>query len=486
MEKLKITKKYLRIIKIVLVAVVFVVALPASVLADDIYPTNDTYVDWNIFSDPYTSASNYTPFTLDSSVYGGSNLDLPNYVMDSSVYGGDNSFDFSSYDPFTINSSVYGGSNLDLPNYVMNSSVYGGSDLSSGSNYALNSAVNGGSNLISGSNYALNSSVYGGSNLDLPNYVMNSSVYGGSDLSSGSNYALNSAVNGGSNILTSSGEYALNNPVDGGSNILTSSGEYALNDPVYGGSNNQVLASNNLGVNSQNYYGSNSYNLGYYPFSSGMGYYSGSRNYSGLSGTYVSSSTYVPGSSVTYSGSYYGGNYVLPATYYAPLASTLAYTNSGVGLTSQVIPNQVLAYTDTNPGLDSVYLSDVPNTGFEDYYRSIIFISLLLSWSATLAYILLRKKIKSSQVIPVAVSSSKTEADMKENDINTTLLDKINSDNTDISKVEEYARTNKILLSSDAAIKIVKLSRLGKINASEYIRGISTGDWIAIGESQIM
>ena len=44
---------------------------------------------------------------------------------------------------------------------------------------------------------------------------------------------------------------------------------------------------------------------------------------------------------------------------------------------------------------------------------------------------------------------------------------------------------NKVLLSGDASAKIVKLSRLGQINASEYIRSVATGEWVAIGESQI-
>jgi uncharacterized membrane protein len=66
------------------------------------------------------------------------------------------------------------------------------------------------------------------------------------------------------------------------------------------------------------------------------------------------------------------------------------------------------------------------------------------------------------------------------------LMNQISSDNSDISKVGEYARMNKVLLSSDATAKIVKLSRLGQMNASEYIRSIATGEWIAIGENQII
>ena len=64
-------------------------------------------------------------------------------------------------------------------------------------------------------------------------------------------------------------------------------------------------------------------------------------------------------------------------------------------------------------------------------------------------------------------------------------MNQIVSDNSDVCRVEEYARMNKVLLSSDAVIKLIKFSRLGQIKASEFIKSVATGEWIAIGENQI-
>ncbi len=148
---------------------------------------------------------------------------------------------------------------------------------------------------------------------------------------------------------------------------------------------------------------------------------------------------------------------------------------------TQVIPNQVLAYTDTNLALDSVYLSDVPYTGFTDILPIMIFIFSLLLWSGILAFVFLKKRF-SSQIALEKVSTNQTTVDSTKT---SKLINQINSDNSDIGKVEEYARINKVLLSSDAAIKLVKLSRLGQIRVSDYIRSVATGEWVAIGENQI-
>jgi hypothetical protein len=161
-----------------------------------------------------------------------------------------------------------------------------------------------------------------------------------------------------------------------------------------------------------------------------------------------------------------------PTTYYSEPATTAD-------------PNQVEAYTDT-PNVSSVYLSDVPYTGFEDYEGIIIFISILVLWSAILAYIFLKRKINEQNSLAVAYVKNTTDAnDLSNDSVASDLLSKIASDNSDIIKVEEYARTNKVLLSSDASAKLVKLSRLGQINVSDYIRSIATGEWTAIGENQI-
>lgn len=171
-------------------------------------------------------------------------------------------------------------------------------------------------------------------------------------------------------------------------------------------------------------------------------------------------------------GGFYGGNtYVAPTTYYVPNQTTV----SSGGYT---IPNQVLAYTDTNPTLDSVYLSDVPYTGFADNMKVALFISALVIFSSVLAYLFLKRK---EQIAYASVSGVKnSKSDMRDN-----FTSQMTSDTKDIVSVEEYARMKKVLLSSDASAKIVKLSRLGKINASSFIGSLATGEWVAVGEKDI-
>lgn len=268
-----------------------------------------------------------------------------------------------------------------------------------------------------------------------------------------------------------------------------------LSGSLYGGLNYQNYNNSNY----PSYYG---YNLGY---GLGTGIYSGiySRgysnyitptnysipsNYSVSSGGYIGgSSTYQIPSTYGYISSsydvnsggynYYGSNYVLPANYYVQPVSNIGSVDS-IGLTSEVVPNQVLAYTDTNPNVSSVYLSDVPNTGISDYSKTILFILGLILWSVLIAYLVI-KKTQTQISVEVVQTQSKAK---QINPATINLLDKNNSDQSDIRKVEQYARMKKVLLSSDALTKIVKLSRLGRINTSEYIRNLSTGDWVAIGE----
>jgi hypothetical protein len=96
----------------------------------------------------------------------------------------------------------------------------------------------------------------------------------------------------------------------------------------------------------------------------------------------------------------------------------------------------------------------------------------------------LKRKIGSESVF-ATVSNSIFKTKDTDTSVTSNLLNKMVSDSADITKVEDYARMNKVLLSSDASAKIVKLSRLGKINASEYIRGIATGEWVAVGDEKI-
>ncbi|MFH1626942.1 MAG: hypothetical protein ABH971_02495, partial [bacterium] len=214
-------------------------------------------------------------------------------------------------------------------------------------------------------------------------------------------------------------------------------------------------------------------------------YYTQPISYTTTGTTYTNLPTYYHYTQPTYTTT--GTNYVNPPIYY--------YQSDYHQPSPQIIPNQVLSYTDikTEPKLDSVYLSDIPNTGFENYFGTIIFICLLMSWSAVLAYLFLKRKIE-TQIVFITENADERgfETQMNTNNagtndlINSNFINQITSDNSDISKVEEYARINKILFSSDAIMKLIKLSRLGQINVSEYIRSIATGEWIAMGEEQII
>ena len=209
-------------------------------------------------------------------------------------------------------------------------------------------------------------------------------------------------------------------------------------------------------------------------------------------------STYVPLTYGSYpqsytvgSASFSGGNssYTGPENYFYPQSYTVSsasFSDGSVNYPYQYsqptfTQNQVLAYTDTNPSLSSVYLSDVPYTGLADSLPMVIFIFSLTLWSGILAYAFLKRKIKSYEPVAV-ISTSETN---KNHSMTSSFMNQIFADSSDVNEVEKYARMNKILLSSDASAKIVKLSRLGKINASEYIRSIATGEWKAIGEGDI-
>ncbi len=227
---------------------------------------------------------------------------------------------------------------------------------------------------------------------------------------------------------------------------------------------------------------------GYYGgFSLGGGYSvgGGSITTSGPTVVTVQGTSTLAASPVAPVGYYSGGNYPYYPQYYGGQPS-FYYGQSNPSYYGQpTLSNQVLAYTDTNPNIDSVYLSDIPSTGFGDYYSIIIFISLLLSWSTILAYVFLKRKIEAQKLFANAYVDVMEAKNDKNNFATSAILNQIVSDNSDISKVEEYARINKVLLSSDASAKLVKLSRLGKINSSEYIRSIAKDEWITVGENQI-
>jgi hypothetical protein len=277
-------------------------------------------------------------------------------------------------------------------------------------------------------------------------------------------------------------------------------------------SNNNSVDENNVGSftygenNTGSYVYDTNANSGSYVYDTGTNNYSNNYSYTGYYPTYygnsgsnwVSSGGFiqgptnltaptvynVTGNSIVESASFSSGaSYSYPSTYYYPQS----YTVSSGGPTYYQTPvqNQVLAYTDTNPNVSSVYLSDVPYTGLSDYYPVLIFVSILVSFSAILSYIFLKRKIAAEQAFVNAyVNTTEVKSNQKDS-INSELMNQIASDNSDINMISEYARKNKILLSTDATIKLVKLGRAGQLNVSEYIKNISTGDWQAIGEKQI-
>ncbi len=161
------------------------------------------------------------------------------------------------------------------------------------------------------------------------------------------------------------------------------------------------------------------------------------------------------------------------------IPSTVANTSTTYTptYTTPTTNNQVLSYNDTNTNLSSVYLSSVPYTGFDDVTSSILFISILLLWSAMLAYMFLKNKSASEVLATENVSSISANSEK--------VKTKISNEGNELKQIEDYARLNKVLLSSDASIKIFKLSKLGKINASETIKKMSGTDWTAVGENDL-
>jgi hypothetical protein len=373
MENIKITTKYLKAIKIVLLAVVFSVSLPFIALAE--YNDIGTDVTYGYDNDNY--------YDTGSDYGSGYENDYPSYNDVGSDYG-------SGYYYYNdIGSDVYSGGYNDI-----------GSDVYS---YGYND---------------VGSDVYAGYYNDIGSDVASGDVTSGSY--SGGNYYYPYSYSG-SRWVTSGG-YSV-----GGSSYVT--------PPIYNYSQSGTVTSG---------------------------------DYSGGNSTYVEPTTY----------NYYQSNTVTSGGYSG--LNPVYYTQT------TTYPNQVLAYTDTNPSLDSVYLSDVPYTGFEDYFGILAFISTLVSFSAILAYVFLKRKIESETIFAKAYEN-KTEIKNESSDsVTSSLMNQIVFDNSDISKVNDYARMNKVLLSSDAAAKIVKLKRLGQMNASEYIKSIATGEWIAIGENQII
>jgi hypothetical protein len=188
------------------------------------------------------------------------------------------------------------------------------------------------------------------------------------------------------------------------------------------------------------------------------------------------------------------GQYV-SKTYYSPgvknINLTIISDNQTITRTCSVnvvAPvNQVLSYVQTSkvPLTASVLLSDIPYTGAGDLAKIISFVFGVILWSLFIAYLIWRKK--STKIQKVVVSGVEISEAPKDNG---TKKIEVFSKNIELEKqviesVEDYARSNRVILSSDASIAIVKLAKLGKINAPELIRKMSQSDWTSIGEKDI-
>jgi hypothetical protein len=153
-----------------------------------------------------------------------------------------------------------------------------------------------------------------------------------------------------------------------------------------------------------------------------------------------------------------------------------------------VSDNQVLSYVqNTNPVMPltaSVYLSDIPYTGAGDNIKIILFILTLGLWGVFLSYYLLKKN-NNVNLKEVVVSKSNNISSNNSFKVQDNFAKNIESDNKALTDIEDYARMNKVLLSSSATEKIFKLSRLGKVKANEVIKSLSTGEWTAVSDEDV-
>lgn len=156
---------------------------------------------------------------------------------------------------------------------------------------------------------------------------------------------------------------------------------------------------------------------------------------------------------------------------------TIVSNGQSITRSCSVNVNQVLAYTQTNPYVASVYLSDVPYTGAGDIMKVVLFTLSLILWSTLIAYMLLKKR--DAQEIPVAVTSENV------------IASEVHADTKAMSQIEDYARMNNIIISQGAVINLLKAKRLNNINVSEAIRNVASsktnlqGEWITISESDL-
>jgi len=148
--------------------------------------------------------------------------------------------------------------------------------------------------------------------------------------------------------------------------------------------------------------------------------------------------------------------------------------------------NQVLSAVQKNniPLEASVLLSDVPYTGAGDVFRVASFILGLILWSLFVTYLVLKRKFNTREVVTVNAVNSELKNDNADKTIGA-FSRAVETERKEIESVEDYARANKVLLSNDAVSKVIKLSKLGKANATELIRKMAGSDWVSVGEGEV-
>jgi hypothetical protein len=217
------------------------------------------------------------------------------------------------------------------------------------------------------------------------------------------------------------------------------------------------------------------------------GYYGGVVTSGGaFGGTPAQPVIYQPSGPITVSsGGSSGGTPAQPVTYNysGPATVVSGGTNYYYPVqTSTYVPNQVLAYTDTrNPNLSSVYLSDVPYTGAGDVLRVIGFILALALWSFAITFYFMKRKAN-LELVPAVKAVWNKVVRTKTNESQAVIFTGADSD---LEILETYARAQKVLLSTDAAKKLIKLERLNKADAKKVVRNAAGNDWAALGEKDI-
>jgi len=218
----------------------------------------------------------------------------------------------------------------------------------------------------------------------------------------------------------------------------------------------------------------------------------------GKVGDQVIWNVYPSGGNGSYSFNWYGSEgatgygYSILKTYTTPGAKTMSVNiysgGESISRTCSITVGQVLAYV--SPSLTSVYLSEIPYTGLSDLGKVWFFVMGLSLWSLGMAYFLQKRKNKlQTQKIPVIGEPSYKE------EIKPTLISQNEVYSSAICAVEDCARENNAIISSEATISIAKncLLHNGNIDlATKTIilsvreaQGTPAGEWIAIGEKDL-